>query len=120
MASFRLNMFSSISSGLSSLQSSASSLLAGFSQSRAEFPFIMEYNPTAADVLAVKRAVYLASTSLLPLELIDTIIDYAEYWPCTSVSTTSESRVPFAVPYRPGPRSLQDKMVVGRLLLAAE
>jgi len=42
-------------------------------------------SPTVQDVLAVKR-MFLQAIKL-PLEIVDTVIDYAEYWPHTSVVT---------------------------------
>lgn len=44
-------------------------------------------SPSPYDVLEVKN---LLKKSALPLEIIDLIVDYAEYWPCTTVSTASE------------------------------
>lgn len=42
------------------------------------------YSPSVADVLNVKQLIFRRSG--LPLELIDSIIDYAEYWPQTTMS----------------------------------
>jgi len=39
--------------------------------------------PNVADVLRVKQLIF--QKSGLPLELVDAIIDYAEYWPCTTI-----------------------------------
>jgi hypothetical protein len=40
------------------------------------------YQPSVSDVLAVKEALHRKST--LPFELVDAIVDMAEYWPHTS------------------------------------
>lgn len=45
--------------------------------------------PSPSDVLEVKNILLKASD--LPLELVDLITDYAEYWPRTSVSTAGET-----------------------------
>ncbi len=45
-------------------------------------------NPSVQDVLAVKNI--LSKTSRLPLEIIDIIVDFAEYWPCASVTMQGE------------------------------
>jgi hypothetical protein len=44
--------------------------------------------PSPNDVLEVKNILLKATD--LPLELVDLVIDYAEYWPRTSVSTAGE------------------------------
>lgn len=46
-------------------------------------------SPSPNDVLEVKDV--LLKASLLPLEIVDMIIDYAEYWPRTTVSTAVET-----------------------------
>ena len=46
-------------------------------------------SPSPKDVLEVKNVLLKAFD--LPLEIIDVIIDYAEYWPSTSISKTGES-----------------------------
>ena len=46
------------------------------------------YEPSIDDVYAVKAVLF--DESHLPLELIDTIIDFAEYWPHTSTRRTGE------------------------------
>lgn len=43
-----------------------------------------ESGPTIQDVLQVKALLQRASIAVLPLEVIDMIIDFAEYWPHTS------------------------------------
>ncbi|KAL3418845.1 hypothetical protein PVAG01_09067 [Phlyctema vagabunda] len=45
--------------------------------------------PSVADVLKVKQ--YFIDRAALPIELIDTILDHAEYWPCTSTSTSGRA-----------------------------
>jgi hypothetical protein len=45
------------------------------------------YKPSVEDVLSVKE--FLGSISSFPLELIDTVIDFAEYWPHTSTAITT-------------------------------
>jgi hypothetical protein len=47
------------------------------------------YNPCPRDVIFVKNLLRIIAS--LPLELVDTIIDLAEYWPCV---TTINSAVP--------------------------
>lgn len=54
------------------------------STSHSDQPFS---NPVIRDVLQVKAD--LAKVSKLPLEIIDLIIDHAEYWPCTISKTKS-------------------------------
>jgi hypothetical protein len=49
------------------------------------------YKPSVEDVLAVKDT--LGRIAPLPQELLDAIIDSAEYWPHTSTSTTHSSMV---------------------------
>jgi hypothetical protein len=46
-------------------------------------------SPSPNDVLEVKNVLLEAFT--LPLEIIDLVIDYAEYWPRTTVSTVGET-----------------------------
>ena len=45
------------------------------------------YNPSVQDILEVKGIVQQASK--MPLELIDAVIDFAEYWACSSIETLS-------------------------------
>ena len=46
--------------------------------------------PTVADVLEVKAILQrFSKSSVLPLEIIDIIIDEAEYWPHTSITSHS-------------------------------
>ncbi|KAL2062269.1 hypothetical protein VTL71DRAFT_6535 [Oculimacula yallundae] len=45
------------------------------------------YTPSVEDVLSTKETLFQAFK--LPVELIDTIIEFAEYYPCTSVCRTS-------------------------------
>ena len=47
------------------------------------------YEPSIEDVFSVKTI--LSGNFELPLELVDTIIDHAEYWPHTSVIRTGEA-----------------------------
>lgn len=46
-------------------------------------------SPSPNDVLEVKNV--LLEAFALPLEIIDLVIDYAEYWPRTTVSTVGET-----------------------------
>ena len=62
-------------------------------------------SPSPNDVLEVKNV--LLKAFVLPLEIIDAIIDYAEYWPRTTVSTAGEI---FAVGGHGNPR--EDTFVV--------
>jgi hypothetical protein len=50
-------------------------------------------SPTPRDVLLVKKI--LLEKARLPLELVDTIIDCAEYWPCTTTirQTTPDTEI---------------------------
>jgi hypothetical protein len=50
-----------------------------------------QYHPTVEDVLHAK-SILLAIASF-PLELIDTIIDVAEYWPCSTTLNTGRYRI---------------------------
>jgi hypothetical protein len=43
------------------------------------------YQPSVSDVITVKEALHKKST--LPYELVDAVIDFAEYWPHTSTIT---------------------------------
>jgi hypothetical protein len=52
------------------------------------------HEPTIADVLVVKAM--LAKGLSLPAEIIDTIVDFAEYWPHTTAEASFESGVPVA------------------------
>lgn len=61
-------------------------------------------HPSPKDVLLVK-AVMLKKLSL-PLEIVDAIIDWAEYWPCTTVTTREQTSALGGVEYR------ADKLVV--------
>jgi len=45
------------------------------------------YSPSVQDVLEVKEIIREASK--LPLELIDEVIDFAEYWACSTIKTLS-------------------------------
>lgn len=49
------------------------------------------YQPSVSDVIAIKEALHKKST--LPYELVDTIVDMAEYWPHTTTATWEETRV---------------------------
>ena len=44
------------------------------------------YTPSIEDVIATKDTLF--EQFKLPIELIDTIIDYAEYFPCTTMCRT--------------------------------
>lgn len=50
-----------------------------------------QYHPTVQDVLQAK-SILLAIASF-PLELVDTIIDVAEYWPCSTTLNTGRYRI---------------------------
>ena len=52
---------------------------------------VAENSPSVQDVLDVKA--FLFEKTALPVELLDTIIDYAEYWPHTTVKTTTSTSV---------------------------
>lgn len=49
------------------------------------------YRPSVRDVIGIKEALHKKST--LPYELVDTIVDMAEYWPHTTTTTQQETRV---------------------------
>jgi len=52
------------------------------------------YHPSTVDVLTVKDILLaLPKRDVLPLELVDTIIDHAEYWPRTIAKTSKQIRV---------------------------
>jgi hypothetical protein len=61
------------------------------------------FKPTVDDVLRVKES--LGRISSFPLELVDTVIDLAEYWPHTSTTTTTSMIV------RPG-REEENQFIV--------
>lgn len=46
------------------------------------------HQPSISDVLDAKDTIF--TKSGLPLEIIDVIIDFAEYWPCTTTIRTGE------------------------------
>ena len=49
------------------------------------------YQPSVSDVLAVKEALH--KKRALPFELIDAIVDMAEYWPHTSIALPGSTTV---------------------------
>ena len=49
------------------------------------------YDPSPRDVIIVRYLLRVIAS--LPLELIDTIIDLAEYWPCVSTINTTNHNV---------------------------
>lgn len=49
------------------------------------------YKPSVSDVLVVKA--FLCASHTLPLELIDTIIDAAEYWPHTTTTRSTQVQI---------------------------
>jgi len=63
----------------------------GLTPSSKEEAMAAEYRPSVQDVLDIKT--FLFEKSALPVELLDTIIDYAEYWPHTTVKTTTSTSV---------------------------
>lgn len=83
MAALGQYLLSSFSSGLSAL-----SMASSVTERANKVP----HEPSGLDVLNVKDAILHASRNPLPNELIDSIIDAAEYWPCTVVSTTRAFR----------------------------
>jgi hypothetical protein len=56
-----------------------------------EEPESLEYEPTIREVLVVKEQ--LQRKSSLPIELIEAILDDAEYWPHTSTSITGRKTI---------------------------
>lgn len=60
-------------------------------EARERLPKSSNYQPMVLDVLRVKKCLSKVGTYPLPLEVVDTIIDYAEYWPCTTTEM-SEGR----------------------------
>jgi len=63
----------------------------GLTASGKEETIAVEHQPSVQDVLEVKT--FLFEKAALPVELLDTIIDYAEYWPHTTVRTTTSTTV---------------------------
>ncbi|KAH8819041.1 hypothetical protein F5884DRAFT_759280 [Xylogone sp. PMI_703] len=85
------------------------SLLSRFTSNSEEKPAPPPtYEPTVSDVLMVKRLIL--HVSELPLELVDLIIDYAEYWP----HTTTPALLEFIRAYANGD---ENKMIVRSLPL---
>ncbi len=81
MAAIYRFIVNATSSAMSTLQQNNDSANVGDEgQSHPEFD-----TPNVADVLLVKKMLVLGAN--LPLEIADLIIDYAEYWPHTSVVT---------------------------------
>lgn len=62
------------------------------------------YNPSVKDVMSVKG--YLFETFNIPIELIDKMIDYAEYWPHTTTCTDTPTIIR-------AQRDNENKLVVG-------
>lgn len=54
-------------------------------------PPVPSYGPSVKDVLHVKNLLHIISS--FPIELIDKIIDFAEYWPHSTTSTSSRIRI---------------------------
>ena len=61
-------------------------------------------HPSPKDVLLVKTV--MLKKLRLPLEIVDTIIDWAEYWPCTTVTTRGETSA------RGGLENREDELIV--------
>ena len=61
----------------------------GLEPSSKENTMMADHRPSIQDVLDVKA--FLFEKATLPVELLDTIIDYAEYWPHTTVKTTTST-----------------------------
>ena len=61
------------------------------------------YEPTVEDVVSVKT--FFFKKYALPIELLDAIIDFAEYWPHTTTKLTQQTSI------RSGSR--EDQMLVG-------
>ena len=64
-----------------------------------------EYSPSVDDVFRVKANIF--EKTRLPIDLIDSIIDYAQYWPHTTTVTTSETIV------RTGRNQIENVFIVG-------
>jgi len=64
-----------------------------------------EYSPSVDDVFRVKANIF--EKTRLPIDLIDSIIDYAQYWPHTTTVTTSETIV------RTGRSQIENVFIVG-------
>ena len=67
-------------------------------------------HPSPKNVLDVKRLLF--DRFKLPLELADAIIDYAEYWPCTTVTTEGKN---FSIGGYGGTRRIEDELIVRTL-----
>jgi hypothetical protein len=81
-------------------------------------PFVSEpessppfQHPSPKDVLLVKAV--MLKMLRLPLEIVDTIIDWAEYWPCTTVTTRGQTST------RGGVKNRDDKLIVSMQLLSS-
>ena len=64
-----------------------------------------EYSPSVDDVFRVKANIF--EKTRLPIDLIDSIIDYAQYWPHTTTVTASETIV------RTGRSQIENVFIVG-------
>ncbi len=74
-----------------------------------------DYLPTILDVLVVKAM--LAKALRLPAEIVDSILDQAEYWPHTSVEVDYTKSWGSAQAVRGGPRTQENLFLVSRCSL---
>lgn len=64
----------------------------------------LRYSPTVKDVMTVKG--YLFEEFGLPIELIDAMVEYAEYWPHTTTITNTSTIIR-------AQRDCENKLIVG-------
>lgn len=68
-------------------------------------------SPRLSDIIEVKNM--LLKAYALPLDIVDAIVDYAEYWPHTTMSTKEPSWARAgARPHSPSPGTSEDRFVV--------
>lgn len=78
-----------------------------------EEPYISgSYLPTVEDVLDVRTL--LIERFALPVEILDTIVDFAEYWPHTTTRMTEEVLV-HGRDHAQNRRSIENKLLVSSL-----
>jgi hypothetical protein len=72
-------------------------------------------SPRLSDVIEVKNM--LLKAYALPLDIVDAIVDYAEYWPHTTMSTKEPSWAR-ACPRFPSPGTSEDRFVISIIVFS--
>lgn len=108
MAGSRLSFTSYLSSFLSSLPFFGSSNSENTSSTTMSEP----YEPSIADVLVVKAMLTKGICKSLPRELVDLVLDYAEYWPHMTVHESFNNQC-----VARGRSNRENRLIVGPLYL---